>query len=182
MSRTYRKPRWVVEETDETYIDRQLNLERRFPTVWQRVRKTKEEYEADYAKAKAEFDEDIRKNGPYAHRWILDLASYNAKIGFTRTYTQYEKHFFPPSKYKRIKIDPPSDEDTIAKAKAWRSKLTWDGTCTETTRRSGFKKDAAHEVRRSNKRFCDKIVRDDDWEDDPYPIRKEGSHYKWSWW
>jgi hypothetical protein len=49
----------------------------------------------------------------------------------------------------------------------------------ETGRRTGFKTKSKRAVRRDNKPFCNKVFRDEDWEDISYPDEHIGDKFVW---
>lgn len=75
-----------------------------------------------------------------------------------------------------------SEEELVAEAKREWAKLKRDGVYSDTGACSGFKRAAADKCRLGNKRLCRKILRGEARDDEPYPIRREGSGLAWNFW
>jgi len=73
-------------------------------------------------------------------------------------------------------------EDAVAYYKARYAALSYDGAFNETTRNTGFKRDANRQTRRQNKEFCNRVLKSDKWDNEAYPRRQDAKHHRWSWW
>lgn len=71
---------------------------------------------------------------------------------------------------------------TMERCKKLWAECTRDGYYEETSRRSGFKQDAKKHVRIANRRFCGKVLRDEEHDNIGFPMGNEGKLYKWDWW
>ena len=172
MSRTTRKPRWYVEHTDASYINREIARHTRRPYKTVKVRKSDEEYEADFARDLERYREEIAANGgtPYYKRWSC----------WSKMYIDCEirRPWANRHRYKRV---PYSVDDCIEDAKRERKKLTRDGSMSESGRRTYFKHLAKKEVRYEWKRMKTAILKDEEY--DRYcPHDRLGKKHVWSVW
>jgi hypothetical protein len=72
-------------------------------------------------------------------------------------------------------------DEVIKEAKQEYASFSYDGTCAETSRRSGYKNAAAKIVRRANRALEKDIVAERSYEK-PYPDRYLGKTKKWDFW
>ena len=171
MSRTHRTPKWDI--TLVKLIADRLDYHKRYPYKTVKVRRDQDEYDRQVAWAEAELAERVAANNGET-----TLKYYCPWRKETR-YRELSRNHVGRYKYEKV---PETEEEVIADAMAFHKRLKRDGHWNETTCNKGFKKDANSTVRNNNKRFCNKVVRDDDWEGRAYPIRKEGKYHRWNWW
>lgn len=86
--------------------------------------------------------------------------------------------------YWSRKVWKEPDFDPEAAARNDIARWTRDGRdgLTETKRNTGYKTDSKKKIRRLNKEFCRRAVADQDTDDIPHAILKDGKTYKWDWW
>lgn len=178
MSRTYRKPRELVEQSEEAYINYHINHHQRygFEKTWIRRRKSDEKYKAEVEAANKKYQELLKKASydDQGHPYLFDRGCW---------WTMYKNYVRKPyvAKYERVAI-PWSREQEIEKVRAYYRTLTRDGTHTETSRKTGFKRDCAKMTRRGNRRLENAILKDDDYDHMPYPNEHDGDFLRWVWW
>lgn len=174
MSRTHRKPRWYVEHSDASFINRELSYYVRRPYRMVKRRKSDEEYRRQCDKAMQEHLEDVRKNGPT--ELVRTYCWADSSVKFVERPKQprwVSRHY-----YERVDY---SVDECIADALKERKELTRDGKMSESGRRTGFKKTAAKEVRREWRKMKQKILKGEDY-DKYYPHDKIGKKFVWSFW
>lgn len=172
MSRTYRKNsrshNWGTEQLE---IERELAWFARCKTKRMKIRKTQEEYEndvregnlkAERLKTQAKREYGDRLLWPGHVRWEIYLCEIVRK-------------------YKWIDIELTQDQ-VVEDAKKKASTFSRDGAFSQTSQSTGFKKKAGRQVRLENKRFCQRVLKDDDWENDPYPSVHLGDKFLWDFW
>jgi hypothetical protein len=172
MSRTYRKPyhHWYTFANREAYIKSQLD---RFYKGYKhvKVRRSYDEWKTLDDNAQKEYDEAIKANGG---EWVEYFCVWRKEKHIRKIYRRII------SKYKYVKVDW-SKEEAIKEYGQKYDRFSRDGYFSETYRKTGFKNEANRQVRRFNKNFCNKVLKDE-WEDEAYPNRKLGKKYKWNWW
>lgn len=146
-------------KTKAAFIQDEMNNWAKKPTAKVRYRKPRKVYEAEVVAAKAKYDAT-----PYEN-WFCDRPAF-------RNYV---------SKFYYITVDV-SYEKALAYAEEEWAKRFRDGYCSETSRTTGFKKDAAKKLRRDNKRYCDDVVAGREVDHLAYPSRKESKYIVWSYW
>lgn len=179
MSRTTRKPAFAVEYSRESWIKREIAYHARRPYTYVRVYYTEEENEAYYAREVAEYEERC-KQARRDYWWYLENGwsneiaerNYRSMIGWKPVRRRM---------YRLVKTDQPV-EAAIAEANDYYDRVTRDGWANETSRRSGYKHATARSLRLENRRYCHRVIKDDDWEDVAYPSRKEGKQKIWDFW
>lgn len=184
MSRTYRKPKYAVWETESQYIKSELEyLLRRYRrygeiTKQVKVRKTQEEYEKDLAVAQARYEEDCRRvRKDYWYCWNKpDSPMYSWYLRCVP-----EKYRYYVSKY-RYETVPVNVEEKIAEARRDYAKRTRDGYASETGCRTAYKTLSKETVRQAVKRLERNIVKDNDWDHLPYPDTYLGKKHIWDVW
>ncbi len=188
MSRTTRKPLRLIEESEETYIKKQLasrfrrwNKGNNYETRVVRRRKSEDQYEAECNVALAEYNEKLKKAeyDQYGRPFVWNYTW----IWCDRKHSVFADYIRKPyvSRYHRIEI-PWSVEQEIDELKAQYRKFTRDGHWNETGRNTGFKKAASKTTRLGNRRLEKKILKDDDYDHLPYPNEHDGDHLRWSYW
>lgn len=180
MSRTTRKPAFVVERSRESWIKREIAYHQRRPYTHVRVFFTEEENEAYYLRQVAEYEERC-KQARRDYWWYLEENDRWNEFA-ERRYLAAISH--PPVRrrmYRHVLVDQPV-EVAIAEANDYYDRATRDGWANETGRRSGYKHATARSLRLENRRYCHRVVKDLDWEDVAYPSRKEGKQKIWDWW
>jgi hypothetical protein len=188
MSRTHRKPLRLIEESEETYIKKQLNSRFRrwrkgdnYSTKSVRRKKPEDQYEAEYQAAWDEYQEKLKTaehdeyGRPYVWRYGWDWCN--------RERTVYAEYIHRPyvTRYHRVDI-PWSVEQEIDDLKTQYRKFTRDGHWNETGRNTGFKEAAAKTTRLGNRRLEKKILKDEDYDHLPYPNEHDGDYLRWSFW
>ena len=188
MSRTYRKPLHLIEESEETYIKKQLNSRFRrwrkgdnYCTKYVRRKKPEDQYEAECQVAWNEYQEKLKTaeydeyGRPYVWRYGWNWCN--------RERTVYADYIHRPyvSRYHRVDI-PWSVDQEIEDLKTQYRKFTRDGHWNETGRNTGFKEAAAKVTRLGNRRLEKKILKGEDYDHLPYPNEHDGDHLVWSFW
>jgi hypothetical protein len=188
MSRTVRKPLRMIEESEETYIKKQLNSRFRrwrkganYSTKCVRRKKPEDQYEAEYQAAWDEYQEKLKTaeydeyGRPYVWRYGWNWCN--------RERTIYAEYIHRPyvSRYYRVDI-PWSVDQEIGDLKTQYRKFTRDGHWNETGRNTGFKEAAAKTTRLGNRRLEKKILKGEDYDHLPYPNEHDGDYLRWSFW
>ena len=190
MSRTYRKPAWYVKRSDVQEINREIAQRNKhlyfgFYYAGVRQRKPKKQYEEEVRKAQEKCDREIENARELGKpTYTLDIRqTYDCNRVPRIRWEFYKKPLYTPAFISRyVYIKKPLDyNDIVEEVMEERHRLQRDGNMSETGRRTGFKKDAASTVRRANKNFCYKVMKGE-WENDPYPIRKQGKTLAWDYW
>lgn len=185
MSRTYRKTRRLVEDSEVSYINSSLcgggrycrlsgyTLDDFYNTKNVKRRLTKEEYEKKYSEAVANYNQRMAFFKKFGYRDDLTPYDYNYR----------REPWYPHAVRKYTYVDVPwsLDQEIEELRQDYRSHNR-DGTWTETSRKSGFKEEAAEKVRLANKRFCAKVMRDEDVDNTAYPDGHEGDYLVWNYW
>lgn len=163
MARTKRNPAWP-NVSKQTYIDHQY----RYPeTRTVRTRKPKSVYKAQVLEAaKHARIENILQRNPTTRTWEYRDVLVTPRV--SRFITQYDVPY-PQAE---------QDKDNAEKYDTWFR----DGKLTETGRNTGFKKRAQRELRNANRRYCTRVMRDQEDCDDVYPCSREQKHLIWAFW
>ena len=172
MSRTHRKPRWYVEHTDASYINRELEYHTRRPYRLVKVRKTDEEFDKEMAAAIREYEAAVKKNGGSTTyvEWSRWCECYVTR--------EIRKPWVSRHRYERV---PYSVDECIEDAKKERAKLTRDGNMSESGRRKYFKYLAKKEMRSEWRNMKQKILKGEDY-DEYCPHDRLGKKHVWSVW
>ena len=197
MSRTNRKPKFLIKETEKSYVNRMIRWYMRNQVGSKRIRKKKsnEQYSAELSVQKElnlkEYYEKLKtasidENGkPYiGFIWVTDYCNR----GFEHQYNlgKYVKNYLylKPAyvqKYYYVKQEINLD-DEISEAKKEYATFTRDGKWNETGRNTGFKEASKLKIRRENKRLCNKIIKDEEYDHVSYPDRYIGKPSIWDFW
>ena len=163
MSRTYRKRSYTEDETKVQYINRGIaNLNRAARTAILTPH-NKKQFELDHAAYEKELRNYYKSGGQPQYKRPVEPRIYNYYIGVW------------------VELDYDYDEEVERLSKEY-DKFKRDGHWNETSLNTGFKKQTAQELRRKNRKFCRKAMVDEDYENTPMPIRKEGKARRWDWW
>lgn len=188
MSRTYRKPLRLIEESEDTYIKRQLasryrrwNKGDNYSTRIVRRKKPEDQYEAECKVALAEYNEKL-KGAEYDEYGRPFVWRYNW-LWCARNHSVFADYIHRPyvTRYHRVTI-PWSVEQEIDDLKSQYRKFTRDGHWNETGRNTGFKEASKMQVRLGNRRLEKKILKDEDYDYLPYPNDHDGDYLRWSFW
>lgn len=180
MSRTTRKPAFAVEYSREDWIKREIANHTRRPYTYVRVYFTEEENEAYYQRELAEYEARC-KQARRDYWWYLENEDRWNEFAERRYLAAVSRPPVRRSLYRLERVEQ-SVETVIAEANAYYDRVTRDGWANETTRRSGYKHATARSLRLENRRYCHRVIKDDDWEDVAYPSRKEGKQKIWDFW
>lgn len=187
MSRTYRKPRWPnVELSEVEYINRELKWVRgQQRAVYERVA-NKERYDS----ALKTWRSDVKY-----YAWLVKTYADSSRPDAQEYYERYVATLNNLLKKKpkqeqyfslNITYVPYTDDDVekcISDSKKEYKKYTRDGRFSETSRRTGYKKDSAKIIRRANRKLeHDVIVGNEEWKHHSYPDRHLGKPKIWNWW
>lgn len=168
MSRTYRKPKLVVEETKEQYVRRRME---RLYTHYTVETYMTESDEKAYEKAHEEYEIAY-------HIWVN--LSRDIRFNFHRRPTEPYKYQFMRHRYTKVEYD------YEAKAKEFTKeyeKMKRDSHFYESERNTSYKKHCSKDLRHKNKEVIRKILKDDEsWEDKPFPDTYLGKQYVWDYW
>jgi hypothetical protein len=172
MSRTYRKTDYTDSVTKETYVREAIADWIKYPRRWKKRRLAKEVYEARIAEADRNLEARIAANRgsteAKVRNWLGGWSIYTLRREYVSRWELYE-------------VDV-TREECIAEAEYDYAKYKRDCRFNETSLNTGFKKQTARDLRRSNRKFCRKAMVDEDYENTPMPIRKEGKTRIWDWW
>lgn len=169
MSRTIRKTDYISTRSRISHRNRELEYYyRRGFEKTIKVRRTEEEYNILESKVNSKYQEELKE-------YYKKINSVNPLYWFTIR-KPYEPYV---SKYKRVLVSI-TFEEVIAEADKEYLRWTRD-QWSETSRNSGFKRDAARTVRRANKSYCKKVLQDE-WEELVAPNGHEGDHLIWNYW
>jgi hypothetical protein len=173
MSRTTRKPKFYIDESDVEDLNSELDHWYRHPTTRVRKRKSKEDIVATIAKVEAEYQAEIAANGGRTMKLIrrnwpprLDC------VEIRRGYITYWEYVVVELTY----------EDVVKESTQKRARMQRDGCWNETGRNTGYKGATKRELRRRNKDICRRVINEEDCDAMVYPIRKEGKAHRWDWW
>jgi hypothetical protein len=161
MARTYRNPEWPNIGKEAYLADSYDPRE----TTWRKTRKSKEVYEAEIEHA---------KEAPH----LQMVAQHDFIVGTTKYVYNYIPQFV--SRYYITRIPYPKEEQDRVHAAQYDTFFR-DGHFSETGIRTAFKKRAAGELRRANKRYCQRVMNDDEYEG-VYPISRDQNHLVWAYW
>lgn len=172
MSRTTRKPRWYVEHTDVSFINRELERYSRRPYKMAKVRKTDEEFDREMRREVRKYEEAVKKNGGQTTylKWDFWCKRYVTR--------EIRKPWVSLYRYARV---PYTIDECVEEAKREREKLTRDGNMSMSGRRKYFKYLAKKEVRSEWRNMKQKILKGEDY--DKYcPHDRLGKKHIWSVW
>lgn len=188
MSRTYRKNSYFgTEISKESYIQKQLEYRHlKVKSIRRRLKGDEaEQAKKEYLIYKSKAIEEARNTLNFYKRY----EKYNSN--YTTSIILYEKHIdklintynnIPKYFYVRELKDVSKDE-VIKDATKYYNSFFRDGVGSETSRRTGFKKQAARIVRRANRCLEKNIVKgNDDWNNYAYPNHHDGDFCSWNWW
>jgi hypothetical protein len=161
MSRTTRKPRFLIRTSETQHINNAIATAIRYPNRTIRVCMTEQELEKQYQRQLVQYTE----TGTWVTYW-----PYRSEPPVRKT-----------SGYKHIVVEKRMDE-VIAKSKRDFSTYTRDGKWSETGKNTGFKRAAAKTVRRANAQFCSSVIRGEEYDDTIYPHEHLGDHLVWNFW
>lgn len=184
MSRTYRKPKYAVWETETQYINSELEyLNRRYRRYGEltdqiKVRKTKEEYERDVAAANARYEEDCRKVRKL-YWYVCNKPDHPGYDWYIRALPERYRYYVSKFRYETV---PVNVEEKIAEARRDYAKRTRDGYASESGLKTAYKTLSKETVRQAVKRLERNIVKDDDWDHLPYPDTYLGKKHIWDVW
>lgn len=163
MSRTYRKPKWILEESKENFIKRNISYER-----WH--------YEyimTDENKKKFERDLEI-----YEEKRKRYYSGFPVQGGFwSLRKPEYRQYMIAKAVHDDVDIDA-EIEDNIKRY----AKFSRDGWWNESGRNTLYKEWSKKTVRTANKRLERKILKDDEYDHLSYPDYYLAKHLAWSIW
>ena len=181
MSRTIRsrKNRRRYDTTEISAINKQLGYWSLKPTRLIKVRKTQEEYARDVARAERKYIAELEKFSEL-NNISVDAAS---KLKYMSPRSGSWCYLIKRDSVRKIRYEVVqlSREEVIASAKKDFARRSRDGYWSETGRNQGFKHQAKKHVRRQNKKFTHKVMRDLDWEDQVLADHKDGKQFIWDW-
>lgn len=182
MSRTYRKPKFLIQETLVQHLnDTRESYTRRAKygigiTRQIKTRKTAAEYAADVAAADARYEADcraVRKRCWYPSTDSVQYKWYLNSLPDRRHY--YVSKF----RYRTVIV---TLEEELAEARADYAKRTRDGYWNESGRNTAYKTLSKETVRQAVKRLEHRILRDEDCDHLPYPDTYLGKKHIWDVW
>jgi hypothetical protein len=182
MSRTHRKPKFLIEETLVQHLNNtRKNYARRAKygigiTRQIKTRKSAEQYAADVAAADARYQADccaVRKRFWYPstdsvqYEWYLKSLPERWRYSVSKFY------------YRSVTI---TLEEELEEARADYAKRTRDGYWNESGRNTAYKTLSKETVRQVVRRLEHKILRDEQWDHQPYPDTYLGKKHIWDVW
>ena len=182
MSRTYRKPKFLIEETLVQHLNdtcRRYTRNARYGfgiTRKIKTRKTDAEYAADVAAADARYEADcraVRKTYWYPSTDSIQYTWYLKSL--PERWRYHVSKFY----YRTVTI---TLEEELAEARADYAKRTRDGYWNESGRNTAYKTLSKETVRQAVRRLEHKILRDNDWDHLPYPDTYLGKKHIWDVW
>jgi hypothetical protein len=165
MSKTYRNRDWP-------HVNKSIFLEKEYDD---------HEYKYVYRKkSKAKYDADVKAKDDYLAKNPTRVIRHWTANGTIEVVVP--NHLYVSRKYI-VKVHWSREEQDEHNSKRYDAYFRDGGMGYETSRNTGFKKEAGKLVRRKNKKVCHQVIHDnDDWEHKPYPSRKDGKHCRWNWW
>lgn len=163
MARTKRTPAWP-NVSKQTYIDHQY----RYPeTRTVRTRKPKSVYKAQVLEAakNARIENRLQRN-EITRRWEYRDVLVTPRV--SRFIIQYDVPY------------PRAEQDHDAAT--YYDTCFRDGKFSETGNRTGFKQRAQRQLRQANQCYCNRVMKDVDYDDDVYPCSREQKHLIWAFW
>jgi hypothetical protein len=148
-------------ENKASFIQDEMNNWAMNPTVRCPRRKPLDVYEAEVIAARAAYEA-----ATFSVRLFCERPAFN--------HHYVRKHYYIIEDVPREKAEADAQEE-------WASRFR-DGYCSETSRSTGFKQDAARKLRRDNNRYCNDIRIGRDVDHLAYPSRKESKYIVWSYW
>lgn len=166
MSRTYRTPKWVIEENKEKHLIRQLD---NFRLSWHYEYYITPENERKYLRDMEEYKINVARWNSY----------FPVPHGFSLRDSEPSYFHYKSRKVVYNEIDYNAEEKSAAFEY---SKYTRDGWWNESGRNKLYKKWSKKLVRNANKRLERAIVKDDDYDHLSYPDYYLAKHLVWSIW
>lgn len=164
MSRTYRKPRWVLEESKENYIKNNITTKR-----WHYEYIMTTEGQKKYEKALEIYEENLS-------RWH---SGFPVEGGFSSIYQKPMPIHYKKQKVVYEEVDIEAEIEYHSKRY---DKFSRDGWWNETGRNKLYKEWSTACVRNANKRLERKILKDEDYDHLSYPNYYMAKHLAWSVW
>ena len=182
MSRTYRKPAYLLQESEvqclndtREYYNRRakhgVGIVRKIKT-----RKTAEQYAADIAAADAQYQADCRAVQKQCWYPSTDSVQYEWYLSSLPPRWRYHVSKFY---YREVVV---TLEEELAKASDEYAKRTRDGYHNESGRNTAYKTLSKETVRQAVRRLEHRILRDDNWDHLPYPDTYLGKKHIWDVW
>jgi hypothetical protein len=173
MSRTHRRPKYYITTTLEKeliYVTDNYKS-RNGDWGWERYRKTDEECNAELAKAILAYEVKYKK-------FMKSTEIVYVIMRLSRK---------PPVKPTNVNRNGLRKvaihlEDVLKEAKEDYSKYTRDGHWNESNQNQKYKKMCRNKLRQGNKKLEKKIIKDELYDDKPYPSTKEGKPCYWYVW
>jgi hypothetical protein len=182
MSRTHRKPKFLIEES----LVQHLNNTRQYYTrrakyvfgITRKIktRKTTEQYAADVAAADARYAADCRAVQKQFWYPSTDSVQYDCYLRSLPPRWHYSVSKFY---YRSVTI---TLEEELAEARAEYAKGTRDGYRNESGRNTAYKTLSKETVRQAVRRLEHRILRNEDWDHQPYPDTYLGKKHIWDVW
>lgn len=182
MSRTYRKPAYLLQESEVQCLNgTRENYNRRAKygfgiTRKIKTRKTDEQYAVDVAAADARYEADcraVRKTYWYPSTDSIQYTWYLSSLPDRWRYSVSKFY------YRKVTI---TLEEELAEARADYAKRTRDGHCAESGHRTAYKTLSKETIRQAVRRLEHKILRDEQWDHLPYPDTYLGKKHIWDVW
>lgn len=163
MSRTYRKPKWILEESKENFIKSNISYHR-----WHYEHVMTEEN-------KKKFERDLEI---YEEKRKRYYSGFPVEGGFwSLRKPEYMHYMIAKAVYDDVDIDA-EIEDNIKRY----AKFSRDGWWNESGRNTLYKEWSKKTVRTANKRLERKILKDEDYDHLSYPDYYLAKHLVWSIW
>lgn len=198
MSRTKRKCKWYHGNNDTIYIENEIKKEYmrkiRFGFEW--VSKSKEEYETELSEAKKAYDINmkiyIENEKKFVDFYVRRFGEHpsnnpsNANFYKSILYNNNKKPYLYVNKKKLIPFNKSYEEfrqdyDVNGKFRYF-LKRHRDGYDSESKRSKGFRKDCVKQIRNSNRRNVNTIMKDLDCNEEiVWSDRKDGKSKIWDW-
>lgn len=173
------------------YIDREMNdftgwrwIKTRLSEdeYQRRLKVALDDYEARIKAAKKALQEEFPGKTIYvvrkSHVTTLHVMIYNDGMFSAPKATIYPKWV---NKFTREKVDWSEEDARKYYGEQW-DRFSRDGVMAETIQRSGFKCDAKGHTRRANRKFCHKVLKGEDYDDEAYPRYHDAKYLAWNWW
>ena len=182
MSRTYRKPAYLLQESEVQFLnDTRERYNRRAKygigiTRRIRTRKSAEQYAADVAAADARYQADCRAVQKQFWYPSTDSVQYEWYLQSLPPRWRYSASKFY---YRLVTV---TLEEELAEARADYAKRTRDGYHNESGRNTAYKTLSKETVRQAVRRLEHQILRNEDWDHLPYPDTYLGKKHIWDVW
>jgi hypothetical protein len=121
---------------------------------------------------------------PFRGYWLTVLRLFDHKRQIRNRYLSYQLRAGRPISWID-KIADRTDEQLMAEAILEDARSRRDGRAgfTETTRNTGFKRQSAQATRLANRRYCQNVMRDDEyWYANSAPRSSDTDGFIWDWW